>query len=63
MYAEKLLWLVAVKGVALFQALVHESLRIRLSGLIGVIHWVYIVAPQLMNMDLLYFLCPANFEL
>ena len=35
MYAEKLLWLVAVKGVALFQALVHESLRIRLSGLIG----------------------------
>ena len=48
MYVGKLLWLVAVKGVALFQALVHESLRIRLSGLI--IHWVYIVAPQLMNM-------------
>ena len=52
-YEGNFLWLVAVKGVALFQALVHKSLRMGLSGLIGeyiVIHWVYIVAPQLMNM-------------
>ena len=33
----KLLWLVAMKGAALFQALVHESRRVRLSGLINLL--------------------------